>query len=98
MKFLQDFAKNLKELDIKQWKFNFSEIWENAKHKTKTGENLSRVGVEEVDNRWGSIYNDYYKKLFDEKPEKFKKFHNSIISDIFSALLYLIAYSITHSM
>lgn len=72
---LQDYAKNLKDLDLNQWKIKFSEIWENAKHKTKTGEDISRIGVEEVDNHWGSIHQDYYKKLFDEKPDKFKKLY-----------------------
>ena len=72
---LQDFARNLKELDVKQWYINFKQIWKDAWHKTKTGEDLSRVGVEEVDNRWGTINKDYYEKLLKEKPEKFKKLY-----------------------
>lgn len=72
---LQDFAKNLKELDIKKWRFSFSEIWQEVKHKQKTGEDISRVGVREVDNRWGSLWKEKYEKLFNEDSEKFKKYY-----------------------
>ena len=72
---LQDFAKNLKELDIKKWKFSFREAWREAGHKVKTGEDISRVGVKEVDNRWGSTWKDKYEKLLKENPEKFKKYY-----------------------
>ncbi len=72
---LQDFARNLKELDVKQWYINLKQIWKDSWHKTKTGEDLSRVHVEEVDNRWGAISKEYYKKLLDEKPKEFKKFY-----------------------
>ena len=72
---LQDFAKNLKELDLKQWKFSWKEAWENSKQKVKTGEDNNRIGIEEVDNRWGAISKENIKKLFDEKPDKFKKLY-----------------------
>ena len=70
---LQDFAKNLKELDLKGWNFSFKETFKNAKHKAETGEDLSRVKVHEVANRWGRIDEEYIVKLLKEKPEKFKK-------------------------
>ena len=72
---LQDFARNLKELDVKKWYINLKQIWKDAWHKTKTGEDVSRVYVDEVDNRWGTISKEYYKKLLDEKPKEFKKFY-----------------------
>ena len=72
---LQDFAKNLKELDIKKWRFSFREAWREAGHKVKTGEDISRVGVKEVDNRWGSLWKEKYEKLYNNEPEKFKKYY-----------------------
>ena len=72
---LQDFARNLKELDVKQWKINFKQIWKDAWHKTKTGEDLSRAGVDEVDNRWGTVSKEYYEKLLKNDSKKFKKLY-----------------------
>ena len=72
---LQDFARNLKELDVKQWRLNLKQIWKDAWHKTKTGEDLSRVRVDEVDNRWGTVSKEYYEKLFNENPKNFKKLY-----------------------
>ena len=72
---LQDFAKNLKELDIKRWNFSFRDAWREAGIKVKKGEDVSRVGVKEVDNRWASIWKERYEKLFKEEPEKFKKYY-----------------------
>ena len=72
---LQDFAKNLKELDIKKWRFSFRDAWREARHKQETGEDISRVGVKEVDNRWGSTWNEKYEKLLKENPENFKKYY-----------------------
>ena len=58
---LQDYAKNLKELDLKQWKLpSFSS-------KVDTSD------VEHVKNRWGGLTYDGYKELFDKNPTKFKK-------------------------
>ena len=72
---LQDFAKNLKELDIKKWYINLKQIWKDSWHKAKTGEDLSRVDVDEVDNRWGTVSKEYYEKLFHEKPKEFQKLY-----------------------
>ena len=72
---LQDFARNLKELDVKQWFLNLKQIWKDAWHKTKTGEDKSRVGVDEVDNRWGTLSKEHFEKLFNENSTKFKKLY-----------------------
>ena len=72
---LQDFARNLKELDVKQWYINLKQIWKDAWHKTKTGKDISRAGIEEVNNRWGTVSKEYYKKLLNKQPEKFKKLY-----------------------
>lgn len=72
---LQDFAENLKELDVKQWYLNLKQIWKDAWHKTKTGEDISRVGVDEVNNRWGTVSKEHFEKLFNENPKKFKKLY-----------------------
>ena len=58
---LQDFAKNLKELDLKRWKLpSFSS-------KVDTSD------VEHVNNRWGGLTYNGYKELFEKDPAKFKK-------------------------
>ena len=68
---LQDYAKNLKELDIKRWKnISLKKIWQDI-----TSNNKSRFGVDEVSNRWGSVWKDEYSKLYNENPEKFKKLY-----------------------
>lgn len=72
---LQDAAKNLKELDLKQWKFDWKGEWNSIRNKGKTGEVTNRVDVNEIDNRWGSVWDDEMKKLYIEKPEKFKKYY-----------------------
>lgn len=72
---LQDFARNLKELDVKQWYLNLKQIWKDAWHKTKTGEDVSRASVHEVDNRWGTVSNENYEMSFKEHPKKFKKIY-----------------------
>lgn len=70
---LQDFARNLKELDMAKWQLpSFKKAWEDAKSGKKTKER--DVEIDEIANRWGSIdSNSSLKKLFDENPEKFKK-------------------------
>ena len=73
---LQDAAKNLKELDLKQWKFDWKGEWRRIRNKLKNNNsngNTSRIGVDELDNRWGSIYKDYYSNLLDSNPDEFKK-------------------------
>lgn len=73
---LQDFAKNLKELDLKHWKFSLSEIWKEADKNVKEGHPFKRnnsTEIEHVDNRWGGLTYSGYKELFEKDPAKFKK-------------------------
>lgn len=73
---LQDFAKNLKELDLKHWKFSLSEIWKEADKNVKEGHPFKRnnsAEIEHVDNRWGGLTYSGYKELFEKDPAKFKK-------------------------
>ena len=71
---LQDFAKNLKELDLKEWEIGTKKFWNKLWQDAKNGiKKEDRIGVNEVNNRWGSIEKDKYKKLFEKEPEKFKK-------------------------
>lgn len=73
---LQDFAKNLKELDLKHWKFSLSEIWKEASKNTKEGHPFKRnnsTEIEHVNNRWGGLTYKGYKELFEKDPVKFKK-------------------------
>lgn len=72
---LQDAAKNLKELDLKQWKFDWKAEWNSIKNKDKNKENASRIGVKEVDNRWGSTAKNHFEELLNNSPNKFKKFY-----------------------
>lgn len=68
---LQDFAKNLKELDIKQWKIpSFKEAFKEAKEGRK---HVNTAEIEHVDNRWQGLTYDGFKDLFEKNPEKFKK-------------------------
>ena len=68
---LQDFAKNLKELDLKHWKLpSFKECY----NKARTGrKHIDKSSVEHVDNRWGGLTYKGYKELFENDPAKFKK-------------------------
>ena len=74
---MQDFGKNLKELDLKFW--NLSSRWKAAKaaaeekHSGKTIEN--RSCVDELDNRWGGITYDGFADLLKNNPEEFKKLY-----------------------
>ena len=72
---LQDAAKNLKELDLKQWKFDWKAEWNSIKNKNKNKENTSRIGVKEVDNRWGTIAKTHFEELLNNNPDKFKKYY-----------------------
>ena len=66
---LQDFAKNLKELDIKRWKLpSFREYWKESRNGNKKPNSPE---IEYVDNRWG--VKGMKKNLFENNPEKFKK-------------------------
>lgn len=61
---LQDFAKNLKNMDIKQFEFpSWKEFWNSSKN----------VDIRHVDNRWGGLTYKGYKGKFENEPEKFKK-------------------------
>ena len=73
---LQDFAKNLKELDLKHWKFSWSEAWKEADKNVKEGhlfKSNHSAEIEHVDNRWGGLTYKGYKELFEKDPAKFKK-------------------------
>ena len=74
---LQDFAKNLKELDLKKWDFDFIKIckesWKEAKLERKTGIKKDNKVYEYVDNRWGGSTYDGYKDLLKNNPKKFQE-------------------------
>lgn len=57
---LQDFAKNLKEIDLRGWNRSLKEVG-------------NRVNVIEIDNRWSGTTYGNMEKIFKENPEKFKK-------------------------
>jgi len=68
---LQDFAKNLKELDVKYWKLpSIKECWNDAKEGKK---HVNTAEVEHVDNRWRGLTYKGFKELFEKSPDKFKK-------------------------
>ncbi len=73
---LQDFAKNLKEIDLKFWKlptWKESKAAVEAKKAGKTVEDRSRV--DEIENRWGGTTYSGFKDLLKNNPEKFKKLY-----------------------
>lgn len=71
---LQDYAENLKKLDIMQWEFNIKKMWNESLEKVKTGKEKSdRIAVQELDNRWNRGDQAGMAKLLKENPEKFKK-------------------------
>ncbi len=68
---LQDFAKNLKELDIKHWKMpSFKDAWNEVKNGKK---HQNTAEIEFVDNRWSGLTYDGFQELFEKNPKKFKK-------------------------
>ena len=68
---LQDFAKNLKELDLKHWKLpSFKEAYKEVKAGKK---HVNTAEIEHVDNRWQGLTYEGFKDLFEKNPEKFKK-------------------------
>jgi len=79
---LQDFAKNLKELDSKFWDFDIvkisKEAWSKAKNSIEKGiksNNQNKASIKYIDNRWGGSRYDGYKELLKNDPEKFKKYY-----------------------
>jgi hypothetical protein len=69
---LQDYALNLKKLDIMQYELNGRELWRQIREASKRGEKFEdRTGVEELDNRWGK--RDFLGKLMKKSPEEFKR-------------------------
>ena len=68
---MQDFAKNLKELDIKHWKMpSFKDAWNEVKNGKK---HQNTAKIEFVDNRWSGLTYDGFQELFEKNPKKFKK-------------------------
>ncbi len=68
---LQDYAKNLKELDVKNWKIpTFKDAWKDAKAGKKHPNNTE---IDHVNNRWKGLTYDGLKDLFEKEPDKFKK-------------------------
>ena len=73
---LQDFAKNLKEIDLKFWKlptWKESKAAVEAKKAGKTVEDRNRV--DEVENRWGGTTYNGFNDLLKNNPKKFKKLY-----------------------
>ena len=74
---LQDMAKNLKELDIKDATFNWKDAWKDAWKKaneyTKKGKPSKSESLRAVDNRWGGSTYKGYKELLEKNPQKFKE-------------------------
>lgn len=67
---LQDFAKNLQELDMKTSGLDIftKKYWTNPSKNNRH--------INEISNRWLKIWkNNNYSKLLDEKPETFKKLY-----------------------
>ena len=63
---LQDFAKNLKQLDTQGWSLKY--LWDVIRNRTP-----DRIKVHEVENRWYRKDHKEIEKLFKENPEKFKE-------------------------
>ena len=78
---LQDFAKNLKELDLKTWDFNpikiFKEAWKEAKNNIEKGIKTKKQNphIEHVNNRWAGLTYQGYKDLLKNNPKKFEKMY-----------------------
>ena len=71
---LQDFAKNLKELDIKDVKFDWKDAWKKADENVKNGKLFEHSErLQAVDNRWGGTTYEGYKELLEKNPQKFKE-------------------------
>lgn len=65
---LQDYVKNLRNLDLQNWKF--SSIM-NALRDVK--ENKKSFSSDPVSNRWETSTNDHIQELLEKNPTKFKK-------------------------
>lgn len=76
---LQDFAKNLKELDLKTWEFNpikiMKEAWKEVQEQKLTGIKKDTSRLKFVDNRWGGTTYDGYKDLLKKDPKKFEAYY-----------------------
>lgn len=75
---LQDFAKNLKELDVKFWEFDFIKIckdaWKEAKVEVKKGiKSNNNQRIKFVENRWGGSTYNGYKELLQKDSKKFQE-------------------------
>jgi len=98
---LQDFAKNLKELDLKGWDFDLKKIFREAGEEIKSGRKFEdRAGVDEIDNRWGGSTYKGFAELLKNDPEKFKKRYPDLYAhlkdkDIHATALKVSSYSTT---
>jgi len=74
---LQDYAKNLKELDCAKWKpLDLKKIWHDAENKVQNGVKATdRYGIDEIRNHWGGSEYKGYKELLKKDPKKFKKLY-----------------------
>ncbi|MCQ2754463.1 MAG: hypothetical protein MJ231_05380, partial [bacterium] len=70
---LQDFAKNLKELDLENWQF--WDVWGNMKNALKGIKNKDTAGIEAIGNHWGGTTYKGYKELLKKDPEMFKSLY-----------------------
>lgn len=69
---LQDFGKNLKDLDVKQTEFTLKGFWEEVKKEFK-GENTD-INIKPLfNNRWGGRTYPGFEELLNKNPQKFKQ-------------------------
>lgn len=71
---LQDFGKNLKDLDIEQHKFTLKGFWKDLKKEFK-GENNNKNLKPLFNNRWGGITYEGFEDLLNKNPDKFKQLY-----------------------
>lgn len=73
---LQDYARNLKELDLKEFEIGTKDYWKNLWNDIKThNKRNDRTSVNELENHWGRIGQKEFKELLEKNPEKFKKLY-----------------------
>lgn len=71
---LQDFGKNLKDLDVKQNQFTLKGFWEDLKKEFKGESN--NINLRPLfDNRWGGITYNGFEELLKKNPDKFKQLY-----------------------
>lgn len=74
---LQDYAVNLKNLDLAKWKYSnivriVKDSWNDAQKGKKSTDQA--ITLDEIGNHWGSIHTDEkIKELFENHPDDFKK-------------------------